>query len=68
MEPQRISVDEVKRRLDGGEAVAFLDSRADDVWRKAEAQIPKSIRVPPDAVEGSLDAIPKRGLVVPYCT
>jgi rhodanese-related sulfurtransferase len=67
-EPQRISVEEVKRRLDSGEAVAFLDARADEAWQKAEAQIPGSIRVPPDAVEAHLDAIPKRGLIVPYCT
>jgi hypothetical protein len=30
MEAQRISVDEVKRRIDSGEAVTFLDTRADD--------------------------------------
>ncbi|HMD34749.1 MAG TPA: hypothetical protein VKH42_07270 [Vicinamibacterales bacterium] len=68
MEPQRISVEEVKRRLDGGEAIVVLDSRADDAWRKAEAQIPQSMRVPPDDVESHLSEIPKRGLVVPYCT
>jgi len=68
MDPQRISAEEVKRRLDSGEAIVFVDSRADDAWRKAEAQIPSSIRVPPDAVEANLDQIPKRGLIVPYCT
>jgi len=68
MEPQRISVDEVKHRLDTGEAVVFLDARADEAWRKAEMQIPKSRRVPPDAVEAHLDDIPRRGLIVPYCT
>jgi hypothetical protein len=68
MEPQRITVDEAKRRLDSGEAVVFLDSRADDAWRNAETQIPKSVRVPPDRIEGHLDDIPRRGLIVPYCT
>jgi hypothetical protein len=68
MEPQRITADEVKRRINSGEAVVFLDSRGEDAWQKAELQIPKSIRVPPGAVEALLDEIPRRGLIVPYCT
>jgi hypothetical protein len=54
--------------MDSGEAVTFLDSRAQEVWNRAESQIPNSIRVPPDAVEAHVDEIPRRGLVVPYCT
>ena len=68
MEPKRITAEEVKKRLDAGETITFLDSRADDSWRTAELQLPKSIRVPPDAVEAHLDQIPRRGLIVPYCT
>jgi rhodanese-related sulfurtransferase len=68
MAPQRITPAEVKRHLDTGEAVVFLDSRSDDAWRHAELQIPRSIRVPPDEVEAHLDEIPRRGLIVPYCT
>ncbi len=68
MEPQRISADEVKRRIDAGERVVFLDSRAEHAWQDAEAEIPGSIRVPPDDPEAYLDAIPRDGLIVPYCT
>lgn len=68
MEPLRISVDEVKRRLDSGESIAFVDARADDAWRKAELQIPGSIRVPPDEADAHLDEIPKHRLIVSYCT
>ncbi len=68
MEPVRITPHEVKRRLDGGEHVVFLDARADQAWREADRQIPNSIRVPPDRVEAHLDAVPRRGLIVPYCT
>jgi rhodanese-related sulfurtransferase len=68
MEPQPISADEVKRCMDAGDAVVFLDSRADEAWRKAALQIPKSIRVPADEAEAHLDDIPRRGLVVAYCT
>jgi hypothetical protein len=68
MEPSRITIEEAKRRLDSGEAIAFLDARADDAWRTADTQIPHSVRVPPNAAEAHLDDVPRRGLIVPYCT
>jgi rhodanese-related sulfurtransferase len=68
MEPTRISTEDVKRRLDAGERILFLDTRADDAWTKADAQIPGSTRVPPDAVEQHLNEIPREGLIVTYCT
>jgi rhodanese-related sulfurtransferase len=68
MEPRLISVEDAKRRLDRREAVVFVDARADDAWQKADVQIPKSIRVPPDGVEAHFDDIPREGLIVPYCT
>jgi rhodanese-related sulfurtransferase len=68
MEPVRISNEDVKRRMDAGEQIVFLDTRSDDAWRKADAQIPGSRRVPADAVEQHLDAIPRDRLIVAYCT
>jgi rhodanese-related sulfurtransferase len=68
MESVRISKEDVKRRMDAGEQIVFLDTRSDDAWRKADAQIPGSQRVPPDAVEQHLDEIPRDRLIVPYCT
>jgi rhodanese-related sulfurtransferase len=68
MEPQRVSKEEVKRRLDAGDHIVFLDTRADDAWRKADAQIPGSRRVPPDAVEQHLNQIPRDGSIITYCT
>ena len=68
MEPNRISKEEVKRRLDSREHVVLLDTRSVEAWGKADAQIPGSIRIPPDAVEQHLDEIPREGLIVTYCT
>ena len=67
-EPERIGTEDVRRRLDAGEKIVFLDTRSDDAWRKADAQIPGSMRVPPDAVEPHLPDIPREGLIVTYCT
>jgi rhodanese-related sulfurtransferase len=68
MEPDRVSKEELKRRLDAGEHVVFLDTRSDDAWTKADVQIPGSTRVPPDAVEQHLHKIPREGVIVTYCT
>lgn len=68
MQIPRISPEDVKRRLDAGEQTVFLDTRADEAWRKADTQIPGSIRVPPDAVQQHLNQIPHDGLLVTYCT
>jgi rhodanese-related sulfurtransferase len=67
-EPDRVSAAEAKSRLDAGEPVVFLDTRADDAWRKADWQIPGSRRVPPDAVERCLHEIPPGRPIVTYCT
>jgi hypothetical protein len=42
MEPLRITKEEVKRRLDAGEHIVFLDTRSEEAWSKAELQIPRS--------------------------
>jgi rhodanese-related sulfurtransferase len=68
MDIPRISIEDLKRRMDAHEALAVLDSRAADAWKSSESQIPGSIRVPPDEVDKHLSEIPRNRLVVPYCT
>lgn len=68
MEPRRITPEQVKRHIDAGQRVTFLDARADEAWRNSDRQIAGSIRVPPDDVESHLGEIPRAGLIVPYCT
>jgi len=68
MEVTRITIDEVRARLDRGEPLAMVDARSADAWEKAESQVPGSFRVPPDDVAGHLAGIPKDRAVVTYCT
>jgi rhodanese-related sulfurtransferase len=67
MEPIRISVADAKALFDRGDAV-FLDTRSAESWGEADAQIPGSVRVPPDAVAGHLADVPRGRTVVTYCT
>jgi rhodanese-related sulfurtransferase len=68
MNIKRITVEELKRRMDAHEALTVLDARAPDAWERSDVQIPGSIRVPPDKVDEHLSEIPRDRLVVPYCT
>ena len=64
----RISPAEVKRRIDAGERVTLLDSRAPAQWAASPTKLPDAIRVPLDEIESHLGEIPRDGLVVAYCT
>ncbi len=68
MEATRVTVDELKERMDRGEQFAFVDTRNPTAWGEAESKLPGAIRVPADEVETHLNEIPKDRTVITYCT
>lgn len=64
----RITVDEVKERMDRGEQFTFVDSRNPKAWAEADKKLPNAIRVPAEELEQHLDEIPKDRAVITYCT
>lgn len=64
----RITVDEVKQRMDRGEQFAFVDSRNPKAWAEADRKLPNAIRIPAEELEQHLDEIPKDRAVITYCT
>jgi rhodanese-related sulfurtransferase len=68
MEPDRISIDELKRRMGRNEQIVFIDARSPQAYEESDLQIPGSVRVAPDDAETRVDEIPRHGLIVPYCT
>ena len=40
---QKLTTEEVKRRLDSGDDLIFIDARSADSWSTADQQIPKDI-------------------------
>ncbi len=68
MEPTRLTVNEVKERIDRGEQFVFVDSRNPKAWAEAQTKLPGAIRVPVDEVEGHLEEIPRDRVVITYCT
>jgi rhodanese-related sulfurtransferase len=68
MEVTRVTVDEVKERMDRGEQFTFVDTRNPKAWAEAETKLPGALRVPADEAEKHFDDIPKDRTVITYCT
>ena len=68
MEPAKITIAEVKKQMDRGEPLVFLDARNPKAWGASTVKLPGAIRVPADEVERHLSDIPQGRLIVPYCT
>jgi rhodanese-related sulfurtransferase len=64
----RITVDELKRRMDKGEQFTVIDVRNPKAWTEADTVIPGAIRVPLDELEENLPRIPTNRPAVAYCT
>jgi rhodanese-related sulfurtransferase len=65
---RRITVEELKRRMEAGEDFTVIDVRNPQAWAESDTQIPKAIRVPLDELDENLSRIPKNRPVVTYCT
>ena len=68
MEVTRVTVDELRERMNRGEQFVFVDTRNPKAWGEAETKLPAATRVPADDVEMHLDQIPKDRTVITYCT
>ena len=68
MEVTRITIDEIKERLDRGEQFAFVDVRNPQAWAQSNQKLPNAIRALGSEVEQHLDEIPKDRTVITYCT
>jgi rhodanese-related sulfurtransferase len=64
----RITVEQLKRRMEAGEDFTVIDVRNPNAWVETDTVIPEAIRVPLDKLEENLPRIPKNRPVVAYCT
>jgi len=68
MDATRITVDEVKERMERGEQFTFVDSRNPTAWAESDKKLPNAIRVPANELEQHLNEIPKNRAAITYCT
>ena len=64
----RITVEELRKRMEAGEDFTVIDVRNPKVWAESDTVIPEAIRVSLDELEQNLPRIPKDKPVVAYCT
>jgi rhodanese-related sulfurtransferase len=64
----RISVDEIRQRMNEGQQFTFVDVRNPQAWSESDEKLPGAIRVPLDGVDDNLPSIPKDKPIVTYCT
>lgn len=68
MEPKRITVKEVKRRMDRGEPVLFIDTRNSHDWGESDVKLPGARRIHFKELDQHIDELPRDRLIVTYCT
>ena len=64
----RITVDDLRKRMEKGEDFAVIDTRNPQEWAKSDVKIPEAIRVSADNIDPVLSKIPKDKPIVTYCT
>ncbi len=68
MEATRVTIDEIKERMDRGEQFTFVDTRNPKAWSEAATKLPSAVRVPAEEVGQHLSEIPHDRTVITYCT
>ena len=64
----RITVAELKKRMEAGEDFTVIDTLNPQVWAQSDEMVPEAIRVPLDNLDKNISGIPKNKPIVAYCT
>ena len=67
-EPDRITVEEVKKRMDKGDTILFIDTRNPNAWGESDVKLPGALRIHFSELENHLDELPHDRPIVTYCT
>ena len=68
VEATRVTVEEVKERMNRGEQLSFVDTRNPVAWGESDVKLPGAIRVPANELDEHLSEIPRDRAVITYCT
>lgn len=65
---KKITIEEVNDRLENGDDVQFVDSRAPHAWDEAKTKAAGAIRIPPDEAQKHTGELNRDDFIVTYCT
>ncbi len=63
----RITVKQLKEKLDRREPVLILDARSGNAYLGSQVRLPGALHVPADRLESTLDKLPRDKEIVVYC-
>lgn len=66
--PDRITIEEVKRKMNAGEAIVFIDTRNSRDWNASDVKIPGALRIHYSELLKHINELPRDRLIVTYCT
>ena len=64
----RITVADLKKRMEQGEQFTFVDIRNPQAWGESNVMLPGAIRTTMDDLDQNLSRIPRDKPIVTYCT
>lgn len=67
-EVPRISPQEVKKQLDRGEQIHFIDTHNPQAWSESDVKLPGAGRIPADQISRHPGEIPRDREIVTCCT
>lgn len=66
--PDRITIEEVKRKMNAGEPIVFIDTRNSRDWNASDVKIPGALRIHYSELLKHINELPRDRLIVTYCT
>ena len=68
-EPPAITIDQLRKQMEQGMVIIFIDTRNEMAWQTSETQIPGSIRISNNRqLATMIKDLPKDSFIVSYCT
>ncbi len=67
-ELRRITVDEVKKKMDEGESILLIDTRNPHDWSESSVKLPGALRIHYSELEQHLEELSRDRTIVTYCT
>lgn len=64
----RITINELKAKMDNGEDIVILDVRTSKDYLDSNVKIKGAVRIDPDSIERKYKVLPKDKEIITYCT
>jgi len=64
----RISIKELKAKMDRGEDIVILDVRTSGAYLGSKIKIKGAVRIDPDSIERKYQVLPRDKEIITYCT